>query len=198
LLVGNLAAIPQGNFKRLLAYSSISHAGFLLLALAANSHQAPNTSIHVVSFYLGAYLLMTMLCFAVMVVVGRHVGSDDLGAYDGLGKRSPFLAFALLIGVVSLAGVPLTAGFMGKFLVFSLAVTSGNVVLIVLAIIGAVAGFYYYLKVVRSMYFNAPNEAFPCGELTYSPLTKALIILLIAGTLIAGVIPGLISRLLGH
>src|SRR6266480_858412 len=106
LIYGNLAALPQGNLKRLLAYSSIAHAGYLLIGVACFDGGA-------VIFYLAAYLPMTLLSFAVLVVVSQQTG-DRISDFDGLGKRSPFLAFAMLIGMVSLAGVPFTAGFLGK------------------------------------------------------------------------------------
>jgi NADH-quinone oxidoreductase subunit N len=192
LVLGNLAAIPQYNFKRLLAYSSISHGGFLLLALAAKPEKFGISPQGVVSFYLAAYLFMTLLCFAVLGVVQREKGSDDLAAFDGLAKRSPFLAFALLIGVAGLAGVPLTAGFLGKFFVFALAVDSGFLWPTILAILGAAAGFYYYLKVVRCMYWNAPSAdasgAAP-APISLCPLTKALIIALLIGVILFGLWP---------
>ena len=186
LLVGNLAAIPQTNFKRLLAYSSISHAGFLLLALACVPVKSQLSPIQVVSFYLAGYLVMTMLSFAVVGVINRVSGSDDFTAFDGLATRSPFLAFAMLISAVSLAGVPLTVGFLGKFFVFTLAVDSGYTWPVVIAIIGAAAGFYYYLKIVRAMYWNPPKETAP---ITVGATMKVLVILLIAATLILGVYP---------
>ena len=114
LLYGNLAALPQTNLKRLLAYSSIGQAGYLLVGVASFSGTA-------VAFYLVSYLLMTLLCFAVLIVVAAH-GGEQIENYAGLGKRSPFLAAAMLIGMLSLAGVPFTAGFLGKFYVFDAAV----------------------------------------------------------------------------
>lgn len=193
LLVGNLAAIPQTNFKRLLAYSSISHAGFLLLALASEPHQSSLSSIQVVSFYLASYLGMTLLAFAVLAVMNRVKGSDEFTAFDGLGQRSPFLAFAMLISAVSLAGVPLTAGFLGKFFVFTIAVDGGHTWPVVIAAVGAVAGFYYYLKIVRAMYWNPTSDTTP---ISLSPLTKFTIILLIAASLIFGIYPQPILSLL--
>ena len=193
LLIGNMAAIPQTNFKRLLAYSSISHAGFLLLALGSVPHQSQLTPIQIVSFYLATYLVMTLLAFAVLGVVARVKGSDELTAFDGLNQRSPFLAFAMLISAISLAGVPLTAGFLGKFFVFTLAVDAGHVWPVVVAVIGAVAGFYYYFKVIRSMYWNSTTDTTP---IIVAPLTKALIIGLIAATLILGVYPQVVLSLL--
>ena len=108
LIYGNLAALPQSNLKRLLAYSSIAHAGYLLIGVVSLAGEA-------VSFYLVAYLLMTLLSFAVLIVVAKQTG-ENIEDFNGLAKRSPFLAFAMLIAMTSLAGVPFTAGFLGKFL----------------------------------------------------------------------------------
>src|SRR5881275_2707147 len=110
LIYGNLAALPQANLKRLLAYSSIAHAGYLLIGVVCFDARA-------VTFYLVAYLLMTLLSFAVLIIVAQQTG-DEISDFDGLAKRSPFLAFAMLIGMISLAGVPFTAGFLGKFYIF--------------------------------------------------------------------------------
>lgn len=188
LLLGNLAAIPQTNFKRLLAYSSISHAGFLVLALSSNGGSSDLTPAQIIAFYMAAYLGMTLLCFAVLVMVNRTSGSDDLRAFDGLHRRSPFLAFAMLIGVASLAGVPLTAGFLGKFFVFIAAASSGQWLILGIAVAGAAAGFYYYLKVLRSMYWNAASPA-ETPEIPVPPLLKYTIVGLIIFTVLFGVYP---------
>ncbi len=189
LLVGNLAAIPQGNFKRLLAYSSISHAGFLVLALGCGADggfgRQPS---EIVAFYLVAYLFMTFLAFAVLVVVSRVTGSDDLSTFNGLHQRSPFLAFALVVAMASLAGVPLTVGFLGKFFVFGAAATHQLWLPLGFAVLGAAAGFYYYLKVVRNMYWNPPATS-PVEPIAVGPLTKVTMLILIAATLVFGVYP---------
>src|SRR5438876_10719916 len=118
LIYGNLAALPQTNLKRLLAYSSIAHTGYLLIGVVCFDVRA-------ISFYLVAYLLMTLLSFAVLVIVAQQTG-DEISDFDGLAKRSPFLAFAMLIGMVSLAGLPFTAGFLGKFYIFTQRFRSGR------------------------------------------------------------------------
>src|SRR5436189_2237629 len=146
LIYGNLAALPQGNLKRLLAYSSVAHAGYLLIGVACLDGGA-------VIFYLTAYLLMTLLSFAVLVIVSQQTG-DRISDFDGLGKRSPFLAFAMLIGMVSLAGVPFTAGFLGKFFIFYAAIAQRQITLVVVGVITVACEFYYYLKVVRAMYWQ--------------------------------------------
>src|SRR5215471_7594533 len=145
LIYGNLAALPQTNLKRLLAYSSIAHAGYLLIGVVCFDVRA-------IAFYLVAYLLMTLLSFAVLVIVAQRTG-EEISDFDGLAKRSPFLAFAMLIGMVSLAGLPFTAGFLGKFYIFYAAVLQRQIALVVVGVITVGCGFYYYLKVVRAMYW---------------------------------------------
>src|SRR5258708_20863626 len=114
LVYGNLAALPQTNFKRLLAYSSIGHAGYLLMAVA--SFGALDAGLAVV-VYLAAYLLMTLLSFLILIIVAKNSEGDDITHFNGLSKPSHFLAFSLLVAIMSLAGVPLTAGFPRHFLV---------------------------------------------------------------------------------
>ena len=179
LIYGNLAALPQTNVKRLLAYSSIAHAGYLLVAVVSFSGRA-------VAFYLVAYLLMTLLSFTVLVLVSQG-GGDQLENFAGLSQRSPFLAFAMLVAMASLAGVPFTAGFLGKFLVFDAAVSAHHFGLVVVAVITVGAGFYYYFKVVRAIYWDAPPSS--AEKIVVSPLTRLVIIAMIAGTFLLGVYP---------
>jgi NADH-quinone oxidoreductase subunit N len=178
LIYGNLAALPQTNLKRLLAYSSIAHAGYLLVGVVSLSGVA-------VSYYLVSYLLMTMLSFAVLVVVAQ-TGGDNIEDFDGLAKRSPFLAFAMLIAMASLAGIPFTAGFLGKFFVFDAAVRQHQVALVVVGVITVACGFYYYLKVVRAMYWEAPVATVP---IPLSGLTRVAMIFLMIAIVVLGVYP---------
>ena len=178
LLYGNLAALPQSNLKRLLAYSSIAHAGYLLIGIVSFSGIA-------VSFYLVAYLLMTLLSFAVLVVVGNH-GGDQIADFDGLGKRSPFLAFAMLIAMVSLAGVPFTAGFLGKFWIFDAAIQQHQNALALVGVITVACGFYYYLKVVRAMYWQEPKNT---EMIPVSGLSRVAMTLLVVAIIWLGVCP---------
>jgi NADH-quinone oxidoreductase subunit N len=160
LVYGNLAAMPQDNLKRLLAYSSIGHAGYLLIAVASvgNDQGSFGSAGVAVAFYLAAYLLMTLLAFLVMIVVANSSRGDDIQHFNGLAKRSPFLAFAMLAAMLSLAGIPFTAGFIGKFLVFAAALKQNHYVLVALGVITVAAGFYYYLRVVGAMYWQDPAE----------------------------------------
>ncbi len=151
MVFGNLAAIPQSNLKRLLAYSSVAHAGYLLLGVASLGAPFVGSAI---LFYLGAYLLMTLLAFLVMTIVAKAVGGDDIADFNGLNQRAPQLAFAMLLAMASLAGVPLTVGFLGKLFIFEAAYQQGHFVLITIGIVTVAAGFYYYLKIVRAMYWQ--------------------------------------------
>jgi NADH-quinone oxidoreductase subunit N len=186
LLYGNLAALPQTNFKRLLAYSSIGHAGYLLVAVAAIGAQDSGLAVAV---YLAAYLLMTLLSFLVLVIVTAHSDGDDIVHFNGLGKRSPFLAFGLLVAMMSLAGVPLTAGFLGKFLVFKAAFETQQFFLIALGIITVGCGFYFYLKVVKAMYWQpAPADAPPIPVSRLSLVAMWIMVFLIFAL---GIFPGI-------
>ncbi|HEY3661736.1 MAG TPA: NADH-quinone oxidoreductase subunit N [Chthoniobacterales bacterium] len=179
LIYGNFAALPQSNLKRLLAYSSIAHAGYLLIGVVAVAGPA-------VAYYLVAYLLMTLLCFAVLIVVG-NTGGDQIEDYAGLAKRSPFLAFAMLVGMISLAGVPFTAGFLGKFFIFDAAIRQHQMLLVVIGVVTVGCGFYYYLKVVRAIYWLEP--ASDAAPITVSPLSRVTMTLLVAAIFVLGVYP---------
>src|SRR6266542_1922649 len=178
LIYGNLAALPQANLKRLLAYSSIAHAGYLLIGVVCFDARA-------VTFYLVAYLLMTLLSFAVLIIVAQQTG-DEISDFDGLAQRSPFLAFAMLIGMVSLAGVPFTAGFLGKFYIFYTAVLQHQVVLVIVGVITVGCGFYYYLKIVRAMYWQSTANV---DKISVNGLSRLAISALIIGTIWLGVYP---------
>src|SRR6195256_3472905 len=160
LIYGNLAALPQTNLKRLLAYSSIAHAGYLLIGVVCLAGEA-------VVFYLAAYLLMTLLSFAVLIVVAKETG-ENIEDFNGLAKRSPFLAFAMLIAMASLAGLPFTAGFLGKFFIFDAGLRHHQTALVIVGVITVACGFYYYLKVVRAMYWedSPSNEPIPLTMLS--------------------------------
>ena len=190
LIYGNLAAMPQTNLKRLLAYSSIAHAGYLLVAVA--SLGAPTAGL-AISFYLAGYLLMTLLSFLVMIVVANASGGDDIAHFNGLGKRSPVLAFLMLIAMLSLAGVPFTAGFFGKLLVFDAAVQQRQFALVGIGIVTVAAGFYYYLKLIRAMYWQQPVDE---TKIEVNPLTNYAMIGLAALILLLGVYPQPVFKML--
>lgn len=187
LLFGNLAAIPQTNFKRLLAYSSIAHAGFLLLALAsAGNVHAEYSPTKVVSFYLGTYLLMTLGVFFILAQVRLQRDGEMISDFNGLGKTNPTLALALTILLAALAGVPLTAGFWGKFFVFSLAVDAKLWIGIGIACVSAAAGFYYYFKVIRAMWWSHTGSETP---IILPPISKFCIAGLTLAVIVIGIWP---------
>lgn len=196
LVVGNFGAIPQNNFKRLLAYSSIANAGFLLLAVAANRDGATSlSSPQLVGFYLASYLIMTMAAFFVLSLIRVQTGSENIDALDGLSRRNPILAVAITVIMASLAGVPLTVGFIGKFFVFRAAMEAGMVVSVVIAAITAAAGFYYYFKILRAVWWNAPNDKAPLEIKSSSLFTLSLGLLTVA-ILVFGLWPQPIMNLI--
>jgi NADH-quinone oxidoreductase subunit N len=193
MLFGNLAAISQSNFKRLLGYSSIAHAGFLILALAAWK-PGIGGSVTTVGFYLATYLLMTLGVFFVLSQIRIQRDGEAISDFNGLGKTNPTLALAVTVLLAALAGVPLTAGFIGKFLVFSLAVEANLWLPVVIGFISAAAGFYYYFKVIRSMWWSAPAEG--TNALILPTISRAAVIVLTAAVLLFGIWPQPILALL--
>ncbi len=183
LLYGNLAALPQTNLKRLLGYSSIAHAGYLLIGVTCLDGRA-------VAFYLVGYLLMTMLSFMVLSVVAEDSGGE-ISAFAGLAQRSPFLSFAMLVAMASLAGVPFTAGFFGKFFIFVSAIAHHQIALVVIGAFTVACGFYYYLKVVRAIYWEEPEVITP---IALSGLSRVTICGLIIAIVAVGVYPQPILR----
>ena len=155
ILYGNLCALPQRNLKRLLGYSSIAHAGYLLLGVAAMSAAGQAA----VLYYLSGYLFTTLAAFTVIALVMRHLDNEDIGGLAGLNQRSPLLAATLTLAMVSLAGIPPLAGFFGKFLLLKAvielgAVNHGYYCLAFTALVGVVISLYYYFGVVKAIYWN--------------------------------------------
>ena len=157
IVAGNLMAIPQHNIKRLLAYSGVAHIGYMLLGLAAFSANG----VAMVLFYLVAYLFGNMGAFLVVEAVARQEGSDRIAAYKGLAQRSPLLALAMLVFLLSLGGIPFVAGFWAKLYVFLAAAERGLYGLVFLGAVLTVVALYYYLVVARGMYIDAPDRKEP-------------------------------------
>ena len=185
MTIGNLGALVQDNVKRLLAYSSIAHAGYLLVAIAA----LPNNGIPAAMFYTASYAAMNVGAFAVVSHFGRagerYVSLED---YSGLGSRSPTLAAVLTIFLLSLIGIPITAGFFAKFYVFTAALQANLVGLVIIGVINSAIAAYYYLRVIVVMYMCEPREQVPV-----SPIPAGLGVALavsVAATIYLGVLPG--------
>jgi NADH-quinone oxidoreductase subunit N len=194
VLLGSLPAIFQTSVKRLLAYSSISHAGYLLLALACGSDGRFDIGSNgIVAFYLATYLPMTVLGFLALGLMRVNGQGEDLGDFQGLAKRSPLLALVITIAFASLAGLPLTAGFIGKMFVFLSLVDHGYWGALTCAVIAAAAGFYYYFRIILSMYTTEGSEKL---ALTLAPLTKAIACGLALVILALGVYPRPLQKVL--
>ena len=188
MTIGNFAALTQSNLKRMLAYSSIAHAGYILVALAARSEIGTAAAM----FYLAAYALMNLGAFAVVIHISgkgeRTVNVNDLA---GLGKRQPLTAMMLTVFLLSLIGVPLTGGFFGKFYIFQAAIQSNLVWLTVLGLLNSAVAAYYYLRLMVVMYMHEPGEVANNLE----PLTLGLrlaMVLPVIGTFFLGVMPGFV------
>ncbi len=148
MVVGNFLALSQRNIKRLLAYSSIAQAGYMLIGVAAGSA----FGYRAVIYYLISYLVTNLAAFGVVSVVGNALQSDEISAYAGLSRRSPGLAYVLLVVLLSLGGIPPLAGFFGKLLVFGAAIETGLLWLAILGAINSVVALYYYLTVLRIIF----------------------------------------------
>jgi NADH-quinone oxidoreductase subunit N len=183
MTLGNLVAIVQKDMKRLLAYSSISHAGYVLIGILSMSPGGYAGAI----FYAVAYLIMKFTCFLVVVKVA-YDGSDlKIAQLAGLHRRSPLLAMALMFGVFGLAGIPPTIGFTGKFLVFTAAMHKGYFILVLIAMINVVISLYYYLLIVKAAYLLEPQEELP--PISLSPFNKLLTGSLVTVMIVGGIFP---------
>jgi len=199
MIVGNIVALAQQNIKRMLAYSSIANAGYLLVAVVAGGRRGGGPSL--VVFYLGAYTFMTLGAFAMASLLGRSTGGGaayEITSYAGLARRRPYLAAAMAIFMLSLTGIPPTGGFMGKFYVFKAAIDAGMYDLAVVGVLASVVGAVYYMRVVVQMYLREPaaGAVLPAT----SPGEALAIVIAAVGTLWIGLFPtGLLglARLLG-
>jgi NADH-quinone oxidoreductase subunit N len=188
LFIGNVTALFQKNFKRMLAYSSISHVGYLLFSLITLTSTSNNN----VLLYTAAYTFASITAFAVLILVKQKTGGDDFESFNGLGKRNPLAALALTVAMLSLAGIPLTGGFMGKYLMFLNVMNQYQIYLVAFAILNALVGFYYYLKVVVAMFFKEGAEVHLDTPVQY----KVVLFLSVIITVILGVYPSVILNLI--
>lgn len=186
LLYGNLGAIPQKNIKRFLGYSSIGHAGYLLIGVAAISNQSHFGTV-AVHFYLASYLVTNLAVFLVVAAFSRSSGSDEMADYAGLSQRSPFLAAAMFLALLSLAGVPPLSGFFGKFLLILSAVSEGYLWLALIGVAAVVISLYYYLVLVKRMYVDEPLDPAP---IPVSLPTRIALYVCLAGMLGIGIWQG--------
>jgi NADH-quinone oxidoreductase subunit N len=194
ILYGNLCALPQRNLKRLMGYSSIAHAGYLMLGIAALSANG----IAALLYYLAGYLFTVVASFTVIALVLRHLDNEDISNLAGLNQRSPLLATTMTIAMVSLAGVPPLAGFFGKFLLLKAVVEQGAANhayywLAFIALAGVVISFYYYFGVIRAIYFS--KDANNLSPIEISEPAKFYIVACIAGIFWLGIFPNTVLNL---
>jgi NADH-quinone oxidoreductase subunit N len=180
MTLGNLIALTQRNIKRMLAYSSIAHAGYILIGVVTITE----LGLTGVVYYLIAYLLTNLAAFGIVSAYGRVAGSDEMTAYYGMSRRSPWLALALLVALLSLAGMPPFGGFIAKVLVFAAAVNAQMVWLAIVGVLNSIVGVYYYLTVLKYVYlYHSDDDDKPV------PITrpyKLALIILVAGILLVG------------
>jgi NADH-quinone oxidoreductase subunit N len=189
MTVGNITALRQDNIKRVLAYSSIAHAGYALVGFAAGN----GTGTAGILFYMLSYAFMNIGAFAVVILVAKKGETNgNVSDFAGLGFKRPVLAVVMTIFLFSLAGVPPAAGFIGKFYLFAGAIQKGYIWLAVIGVLNSAASAYYYLRIMVYMYMKEPTEEFDWVQVT-APVTLALIIA-VAGTLIPGVVPSIILQ----
>ena len=191
ILVGNITAVYQTNLKRMLAYSSISHAGYMLIAILAMN----KLSAGAIFYYAAAYSLSSLAIFAVLIEVDRVKGNSDMRSFAGLAANNPLLAFMGTVAMLSLSGIPPAAGFFAKYYIFTAAIQQGYVWLVAVAILGSLIGVYYYFRFIVEAYRPAPMQV-ATDAATPTIFVKVLLFITFALTLFLGIFPELAIRLL--
>ena len=181
MTLGNLVALWQTNMKRLLAYSSIAHAGYLMMAVSVMN----DNGVSAVLIYFFFYMLMNLGAFFVVQLVANKLNSEDIEEYNGLGYRSPVLAVCMTVFLISLTGLPPTSGFIGKLYVFSSVINSGYIWLAIVGVLNSVVSLYYYVKIIRNMYLRDVEST--KSKLVFSPITIAIVLMLAIPSLLFGV-----------
>src|SRR5690606_19767294 len=181
MTLGNFAALWQGNMKRLLAYSSIAHAGYLLLGLAVLSDQG----LTAILIYFAVYAFMNLGAFFVVMLIANKLGSEEIDDYKGLGYRMPWLGFSIGVFLISLTGLPPTAGFIAKLYLFIALVDANMIAVAVIALLNTVVSLYYYVKILKNMYLVRPETELP--KFKVSPAAFAMLMFLLIPVLVFGV-----------
>ncbi len=187
---GNLVAIRQDNIKRMLAYSTIAHAGYVMVGLAAFAARSQGGDTDVGAsgalFYLSGYVATNLLAFGVIVAVSNKIDSDEIDSYAGMARRAPLLAATLAFGMISLTGIPPTVGFMSKIYLFGAAVNADLAWLAIAGMVNSVVSAYYYLRVVKVMYLNEPTDG---SSIRSDAATGVTLAATAAATLLLGIYP---------
>ncbi len=188
ILVGNITAVYQKNFKRMLAYSSISHAGYMMMAVLAITPGVQSSLL----FYTAAYGASSLAAFAVLLLISRSAGNESIDAFRGMARSNPFLAFVTIVAMLSLAGIPPLAGFFAKYYIFSSAMQAGYTSLVLIAILGSLIGVFYYFRVIIAL-FSPEEEPAP---ISVNPAFNALLFVTALAALVLGLAPGLLAGLI--
>jgi NADH-quinone oxidoreductase subunit N len=189
LVIANFSAAMQSSVKRMLAYSSISHAAFMLMVILANLRS--NISVDAIIYYSLAYSVGSISAFGILYYVSKN-GNENFDAFNGLGKRNPLLALCMTVAMLSLAGIPVTAGFFAKYFVFTTMIGTPYKWLLILAILTSAVGVYYYLKVIIAMYFNKADST---NAVAVEKMGSLVIVLTTIITMVLGLMPGVIAGL---
>jgi NADH-quinone oxidoreductase subunit N len=200
MVLGNVVAIVQTNIKRMLAYSSIAHAGYALIGVVVAGKlggDSGSTGLASVMLYLAIYAFMTLGAFAIVGMLRKgRLESDEIQDFTGLAKREPLAALLMLVFLVSLAGIPPTAGFIGKLYIFMAAVNAGLAWLAVIAVIFAAVSAYYYLRIVMVMYMRDPDPSIiPEPRFEHSPALSIVLACALAGVVLIGLFPNMLVSL---
>jgi NADH-quinone oxidoreductase subunit N len=187
MTVGNIMALRQQNVKRMLAFSGISHAGFMLMTLLSLSNSAST-----LLYYTAAYALAGIASFAVIIYVTKNKDNEDIINFNGLGKTSPVLAAVLTAALLSMAGIPVFAGFFGKFMLFSQTITAGYMVVVIAGVVNSIISIGYYFKLILAMYTKEAAEEQQAIPFVYYAVAVTAIVL----NIIIGLCPSMITNLL--
>lgn len=187
IIIGNVTAVYQIDFKRMLAYSSISHAGYMLLAILAMNHMAASSLL----YYTAAYSVSSITSFAILLLVSHSTGNDSIASFNGLAKKNPLLAAVTVVAMLSLAGIPPMAGFFAKYYIFSAAIQNHYTGLVVIAVLGSLVGVFYYFRIIIAMFKDEGETVIPVNS-TF----KALLVFTSLVALVLGIFPGLLTGLL--
>ncbi|HEY4786759.1 MAG TPA: NADH-quinone oxidoreductase subunit N [Bacteroidales bacterium] len=188
IIVGNLGGLMQPRIKRMLAYSSISHTGYILVALVAL--QTSTTAIFL--YYSVAYIVSNLAAFLVVIMMKQTLGNTGFESFNGLSKTNPLIAFSMAIAMLALTGIPPLAGFMGKYLVFASAMQQGYSWLVIIAVLGSVVSIFYYFRPIINMYLKQPENN---EKIVASKLSIAILVVLTLLSFAVGFIPGIIVNL---
>lgn len=188
ILLGNITAVYQTNFKRMLAFSSISHAGYMLMSVLA---MTPGSSSSLL-FYTVAYSISSLSAFAILLLLSSRTGDESIQGFRGLSKSNPLLATATVLAMLSLAGIPPLAGFFAKYYIFSAAMQAGFTTLVLIAILGSLIGVFYYLRVVIMLFESKESSA----PIAVNQRISVVVLLTAIASLVLGLAPGILAGLL--